>query len=149
MSDNSFEIAGRKYKIHKIDVFKQFHIARRMTPIMGEIIAIAPKVQKVMVSSEDASESEKLDMVAQVAKPVMDGFAKLSDADADFILLGLCSAIEIHQAETNNWARVAKDGVLLFNMLDLPTLLHIAGRSFMYNLSGFINTTQQTSHGGK
>jgi hypothetical protein len=63
-------------------------------------------------------ESEKLEAIAQLGKPIMDGFSKLSDADANLVLLGLCSAVEIHQPQTNSWARVAREDVLMFNELD-------------------------------
>jgi hypothetical protein len=146
MNERDFEIEGRKYKLNKIDTFKQFHIARRLSPIMGEIMMVAPKVKEI---KDDMSESEKLNALAQLAKPVMEGFSKLSDEDANFVLLGLCGSVEVHQSESNSWARIARDNTLLFNTLELPTLLQLAGRAFMFNLSGFINTAQRTSHGAK
>jgi hypothetical protein len=144
MSERDFTINGMNFKLNKIDVFKQFHIARRLSPIMGEIMAIAPKVKSL---KEDMDEKEKFDAIAQLAKPIMDGFSKLSDADANLVLLGLCSAVEIQQ--TNNWARISNGEVLQFNMLELPVLLQVAARSFMYNVSGFFSIAPQTSHGGK
>lgn len=146
MNERDFEISGKKFKLNKIDVFKQFHIARRLSPILGEIMQVAPKLKNL---DESMSESEKLEAIAQIGKPIMDGFSKLSDADANLVLLGLCSAVEVHQPLSNNWARVAREDVLMFNELELPVLLQIAGRSFVYNLGGFINTAPQTSHGGK
>jgi hypothetical protein len=144
MSERDFTINGMNFKLNKIDVFKQFHIARRLSPIMGEIMSIAPKVKSL---KEDMDEKEKFDAIAQLAKPIMDGFSKLSDADANLVLLGLCSAVEIQQA--NNWARISNGEVLQFNMLELPVLLQVAARSFMYNVSGFFSIAPQTSHGGK
>jgi hypothetical protein len=144
MSDRDFSIGDMKFKLNKIDVFKQFHIARRLGPIMGEIIAVAPKVKGL---KDDMPENEKLEMIGQLAKPVMDGFSKLSDQDANFVLMGLCSAVEIQQS--NNWARLVNGDTLMFNTMELPTLLQIAGRSFMYNIAGFFSIAPQTSHGGK
>lgn len=151
MNERDFEIGDKKFKLNKIDVFKQFHIARRLSPIMGEIISVAPKIKQLMSSKkeEEMSESEKLEAIAQLAKPIMDGFSKLSDADANLVLLGLCSAVEIHQSESNSWARIAREDTLMFNQIELPVLLQIAARSFMYNGSSFFRTAQQTSHGGK
>jgi hypothetical protein len=146
MNERQFDLAGYKFQLNKIDVFKQFHIARRLTPIMGEILQVAPKMKAI---KDDMSESERLDAIAQVAKPIMEGLSRLSDADANLVLLGLCSAVEVHQPASNSWARVARDEVLMFNSLELPTLLQIAGRAFMYNLSSFFAIAPQTSHGGK
>jgi hypothetical protein len=145
MSERDFEAGGKKFKLNKIDVFKQYHIARRLGPIMGDIFAIAPKLKDI----KEDTEEKKLEAAAQIAKPLLDGFAKLSDADADLVLLGLCSAVEVHQPQSNSWARVARDGVFMFQDLDLPTLLQVAGRSFLFNIGSFFNIAQQTSHGGK
>lgn len=144
MSDRDFSIGDMRFKLNKIDVFKQFHIARRLSPIMSEIIAVAPKIKGL---KEDLAESEKLDAIAQLAKPIMDGFSKLSDQDANFVLMNLCSAVEVQQA--SNWSRISNGEVLMFNTFELPTLLQIAGRSFMYNIAGFFTIAPQTFHGGK
>lgn len=135
MSDRDFEIGAMKFKLNKIDTFKQFHIARRVGPILGDMLPIVGPILKT-AGNKDLSESQKFDEMAKLAKPLMDGFAKLSEEDSNKILLGLLSAVEIQQA-TGNWAKVATENQILFQDLELPTLLMIAGRAFAYNLSGF------------
>lgn len=146
MNERDFQIGERNFKLNKIDVFKQFHIARRLSPIMGDIMAVAPKIKGL---DENMPEDKKLEAIALLAKPVMDGFSKLSDVDANFVLLGLCSAVEVHQPTSNNWARVAREDSLMFGDIELPSLLQVAARSFMYNVSGFFSIAHQVSHGGK
>ena len=36
--DNDFEIGGRQFKLNKIDAIKQFHVARRVSPILGDLM---------------------------------------------------------------------------------------------------------------
>lgn len=133
--DNSFEAGGRKFKLGKIDAFRQFHIVRRIGPLLAELIpALAGMNQKKM---ESASETEKLEEFAEVLQPVMSGLSKLSDADADYVLYRLLGAVEVHQSDFNTWAKVATDTGLMIQDMELPVLLQAAGRSLMFNMSGF------------
>lgn len=148
MTERDFEVAGRKFKLNKIDAFKQFHIVRRLGPVLGDIIAAAQDMGKLPKKLEDLSESEKLDQIAKLIHPVMNGISKLTDEDANKVLLGLCSAVEVQQMPLGNWARVATDAGLMIQDLELPALMQIAGRAFAYNMSGFFATAPQVSHGG-
>lgn len=141
-SERDFEVGTRRFKLNKIDAFKQFHIARRLAPILGDLIPIAHKLSKL---SKEQMEDDQFESIA----PIMTGISKLSDEDANKVLLGLCSAAEMYQPVSNSWARVATESAgIMFHDLELNELLQIAGRAFMYNMSGFFKLLPQTSHGG-
>lgn len=135
MSDRDFEIGERKFKLNKIDAFKQFHIARRIAPILADLLPAMKDIQKVQ-KLDNLSESERLDEFAKIAGPLMIGISKLSDEDSNRVLYGLLSSVEVQQP-TGNWARVATDQMVMMQDLELPILLQIAGRAFAFNLSGF------------
>lgn len=147
MNEREFTIGDKKFQLTKIDAFKQFHIVRRLGPILGGIIPIAQKLKGF--DAKGMSEDERLDQFAELLSPIMTGISKLSDADANLVLLGLCSSVSIHQPQFNNWAKVATGEVLSFTELTLPVLLQIAGRAFAFNLADFFALAPQTSHGGK
>lgn len=128
MSDRDFELGGRKFKLSKMDAFKQFKVVRKIAPILGEIFPAAQKFSKAETGDQD-----QMLMVTAI----MNGMSKLSDADADSVLLSLCSCVEVQQMPIGNWARVSNDSMLIMQDLELPILLQIAGKAFMYNLSGF------------
>lgn len=142
MSERDFEIGSRKFKLNKIDAFKQFHITRRLAPLLGELAPVMGSIAQSAKNSDLLSETEKLEQFAKLAAPVMNGLSKLSDQDADRVLYGLLSAVEIQQA-AGNWARVATDSALMMQDLELPVLLQCAGRAFMFNLSGFFQGLPQ------
>ncbi len=143
MTDRDFEINGRKFKLLKIDAFKQFHIVRRIAPLLADLLPAMKDVKSVK-SLESVSESEKLDQMAKVVGPVMMGLSKLSDADADLVLFGLLASVEVQQP-AGNWARVSTNSMLMMQDLELPILLQIAGRAFAYNLSGFFTELPRQS----
>lgn len=134
--DRSFSINGKNFKLFKIDAFKQFHIVRRVGPILADLLPAMGDIQKALKTPDSLSEGENLDELAKVVSPIMLGLSKLSDEDANKVLYGLLSAVEIQQ-QGMGWARVSTDSALMFQDLDLPMLLQLAGRAFMYNLSGF------------
>ncbi len=92
-------------------------------------------IQKV-AGKKDLSESEKLDQFALIASPLMTGLSKLSDEDSNKVLFGLLASVEVQQ-EAGNWARVSTDSMLMMQDMELPILLQVAGRAFMFNLAGF------------
>lgn len=140
MSERDFELNGKKYKLHKLDAFKQFHVVRRLSPILGDLISVAPKLSKV---APEQMGDEHYAMLT----PILNGLAKLSDADSNFVLISLLSSIEMQQTAMGGWARVATDSGLMFQDLELPTLLQLAGRAFQYNLQSFFTLLPQTSPG--
>lgn len=143
MSDRDFEIGPRKFKLSKLDPFKQFHIVRRVGPILSDLLPTMKNVGELK-GAESMSETEKLEKIAAFAGPIMQGLSKLSDADADFVMVGLLASVEVQQAG-GNWARVAHNGMIMIQDLELPQLLQIAGRAFMFNLSGFFGALPHKS----
>lgn len=137
MSERDFEIGTRKFKLHKIDAFKQFHIVRRIAPILADLLPAMKDIQRINKEADQMSETEKLDEFAKIAAPLMTGLSKLSDEDSNRVLFGLLSAVEVQQGANGGWAKVATDSMLMMQDLELPVLLQIAGRAFMFNLSGF------------
>lgn len=142
MSD--FEIGGRKFKTGKMNVFKQFHVVRRISPILSDLVPAIGEIQKLAKGGEK-TESEKFDEMAVILSPFLSGFSKLSDADSEFLLYGLLSSVEVQI--NGAWMKVATDTMLMVQDMELPALLQIAGRAFVFNLQGFFAVLPATSPG--
>lgn len=147
MTERDFQINGKNYKLNKIDAMSQFHIVRMISPIMGDLMPAMKNVTKV-TSSEEMSESEKFNAIAEIGAPILNGISKLSKKDSEYVLFGLLASVEMQQ-EHGNWARMASEAGLLFQNIELPVMLQAAGRAFAYNMSGFFAANLQVSHGGK
>lgn len=141
--DNSFEIAGRKFKLNKMDAFKQFHIARRMAPLLSELIPVFGTIAKAQKTG--STEAEKFDEIAKLLQPIMMGLSKLSDEDSNKVLFGLLSSVEMQQTANGGWAKLATESSLMFQDLDLPILLNAAGRAFIFNVGGFFAALPRNS----
>lgn len=143
MSQVDAEIRGRKFRFGKIDALKQFHVARRISPILTDAMPAMKQMKALEGAGFDKlSNDEKLDKVTAVMAPFISGMAKLDDKDAELVLFTLLSCTEVYQDQFKTWAKVANDKMIMMQDLDLPTLLQAAGRSFMHNLSGFFSEPQ-------
>lgn len=133
-------IDGREYKLNKINPMTQFHIVRRITPIMGKVLPLLVSVKSDASSFESIGETKQLDMLAKLATPVMEGLSSLSDADADFVLIRLLASVEMKDASTGHWFFIADGQVgMKYDTLELPLMINLAGRAFMHNLASFIH----------
>ena len=136
MTERDFEIGTRKFKLSKIDAFKQFHIVRRIAPILADLLPALQEVTKIAGKDSVLSEGDKLEEFAKIASPLMKGLSKLTDEDSNKVLFGLLSSVEVQQS-SGNWAKVVSDSMLMMQDMELPVLLQVAGRAFAFNLQGF------------
>lgn len=134
--DNEFEAGGKKFKVGKLDAFKQFHIVRRIGPLIAELVPSMTAISKAKVDS--LSEEQKLAEFSKLAAPLMQGLSKLSDDDSNYVLFKLLSAVEVYQPEFSRWSKVASDNSLMMQDIELPVLLQMAGQALRFNLSGFL-----------
>ena len=95
------------------------------------------------MTNGEMTEDQKLDAAADFLAPVIEGFSLLSDKDSEYVLMTLLEAVEMHQEQYGNWAKVASGGQLMFQDLDLGVLMQAAGRAFMFNLQGFFAVLPQ------
>jgi hypothetical protein len=140
MKERSQDIdyGGRHFKLNRIDALKQFHIVRRIGPTLAEMLPVLKEADKTPEQFDEAPMSEKLEMMAQFAGPALNGLSKLSDEDAELVLFGLLSSIEVKQP-SGNWAKVVSGNMLMMEDLELPSLLQLAGHAFMFNVSNFFS----------
>lgn len=137
--ENKFSIGGKEFSLSKLDAFKQFHIVRRVGPILTQLL---PHLNALSKLKEDPSDPDKLAQLAALATPILDGLSKLSDADADYVLHNLLASVQVKQAH-GNWATIYANGGMMINDLELPVLMQCAGRAFAYNLAGFFAALPQ------
>lgn len=116
-----FEIGGNTYRSGKMDTFKQFHVSRRLVPVLGTLAGAA---------TGEVSFDE-------LVQPLMHGIASMTDADCDFILEACLKVVQRQQGTA--WAPVfaSNSQALMFDDIDMATMLQIAGKVIEDNLSGF------------
>lgn len=115
------EIESHTYRIHKIDARSQFHIVRRLAPVLGQIV---PAVQ-AGAGGMDA------------LPPLANAIAGLSDDDADYVLFGLLKAMSRKQDSGLGWGPVSTGNAIMYDDISMSTMLKLAWEVMSYNMAGF------------
>lgn len=114
-----FELNGEEYKLSKIDTISQFHLVRKLAPIFGELAAL--------------NGEQKDDAIAKLTGAV----AKLSNEDAEYCLYGLLKAVSKKQKSGMGYAAIVSNNVLMYQDIDLQTMMQLAFKSLQHSLANF------------
>lgn len=115
------ELDGHTYRVGKLDARAQFHIVRRLAPVLAEL---APALQ---------GGKGGLDALPPIATAV----AKLSDADADYCIFGLLKVVSRKQPNGLGWGPVATENLLMYDDIGMTQMLKLAWEALTFNMSGF------------
>ena len=133
MSD-TFAHGGHTYKIGKLDAMRQFHMVRRLAGVLGGLgQAATPKGPQPDVSA--------------ILGPLAKGVASLSDADSEYVL-GACLGVVERKQAAGGYAKVWSGGGLMFEDIELGTMLALTMEVLRVNLSGFFAGLPQASTAG-
>lgn len=123
------DIGAATYRFGKLDAMQQFHIVRRLLPILASL-GVSPDMLR-----ELGGKDNDLGMLAVMA-PIMDMVAKMPDAEVNYILQSALSVVQRQQGD--NWAPVQnRTGQLMFADIDMPGMIRLAIEALKRNLGGF------------
>jgi hypothetical protein len=114
------EVGGQKYRIGRIDARKQFHVARRLAPLLAGM----------------GSVPDKSAGFAAFLGPLTDALSGMSDQDVDYVLdvcLGVCQRMQ----PNGHPAPVMVRGGLMFEDIDMGQMIQLAVKVIQENLGGF------------
>lgn len=122
------ELNGHHYRAAKLSVFDQLKVTRRLLPILSGLMGDLKKLYQREIAIE-------------VVLPVItDAVAQLSDSDCDAILYP-CLSVVSRQNE-KKWVPVFSQGTLMFDDIDMMTLLLIVGHVIGDSLGNFFPAPQ-------
>lgn len=112
-----FEISGHKYRSDKLDAFQQFHVARKLAPVIG---AIGPAL---------GGEGD----MSGLAKAI----AELEQADCDFVLHTCLGAVRREQGGGYAPVFSAAAKRMMFSDINMLEMIQIAIKVIEENLASF------------
>ncbi|WP_283149014.1 phage tail assembly chaperone [Silvimonas soli] len=142
-----FELNGVNYRAGKLTAFEQFHVSRKIAPIVPTLIPIFLRLSK---AAGDKPLTENLAEMGEILQPFADGIASMPDSDAEYVL-GTCLSV-VQRQQGGNWSVVwnKQHNTSMFDDMDIGVMLPIAVRVIRDSLGGFINglLTSQTGSPG-
>lgn len=137
-----FECGGQVYRAGKLNAFTQFHVSRRIAPIIPTLIPVFLKL------SREGSLQDDLAGLAEVLQPFTDGIASMSDESSEYVIASCLSVVQ-RQTGNNTWASVwnQQGKTCMFDDMDLGVMIQVMMRVIQDSLGPFITgllTSQQS-----
>ena len=137
------EIGGNAYRINSMSAMTQFHVMRKLGPVLPGIVPVLAQAAAALPQAdgqEDGSAMTTVDgvaAIAMVASPLLDGLAAMADADAEYVINHCLSAVMRRDPGGKSWNAVSRDGVTMFDDIDLMTSMQIVWAVLRENYTSF------------
>lgn len=137
------EIGGNTYRINSMPAMTQFHVMRKLGPVLPGIVPVLAQAAATLPqgdSQEAGGAMATVDGVAAIAmaaQPLLDGLASMADADAEYVINHCLSAVMRRDAGGKSWSAVHRDSVTMFDDIDLMARMHLVLAVLRENYTGF------------
>lgn len=122
-------IDGHVYRVSRMNAMDQFHITRRLMPLLASM-GISAAQLKSLGKEEGGSE-----LMALVG-PAMGTLSAMDNDTAEFIINTCLTAVERSDAE-GRFAKVMVGGRFMFEDIDMMVMLQLTYEVCRFNLAGF------------
>lgn len=130
-----FELGENTYRIGRLDAFRQFHLSRKIAPLIPTLI---PAFLTLRNTSREGAAASDLGSMAEAFAPFAEGIANMSDEAAEFIL-GSCLSV-VQRKHGSAWMPVwsAQNKTCMFDDIDLAQMVQISVRVMEGSLGPFL-----------
>ncbi|MDU5453566.1 phage tail assembly chaperone [Pseudescherichia vulneris] len=134
-----FEIKGHAYRVAKLSVFDQLKVTRKLLPVLAGMMADVGSL-RALLPAEGKMDGTQVDALAPVFEKVLprlaDELSSLSEEDTSAIIHP-CLGVVARQ-NGKGWTAVFTGGELMFDDIDLFTLLQLVARVVADSLGNFL-----------
>ncbi len=128
MNGEETEIGGKTYRLGSLDAMKQFHVTRRLAPVLARL-------------REAGADADGGDIMAVLLTAV----GELSDADSEYVIK-TCLAVCSRQIEGGaGYAAVVRGGQFMFGDMTMPDMLQLTWAVLQANLADFFTAFRSNS----
>lgn len=124
-------VNNKVYKIGKLDALQQFHISRRLLPVLATL-----GVTLDMLKDAAGTEMTSMAQFLPAMEPISKVLAAMSDEDSEYVLFTCLSAVTREEGE-GRFAAVSTGARLQFQDIDMVAMIRLAVEVVKENLLGF------------
>lgn len=137
-----FNLNGQTYRAGKLDAFKQFHLSRKLAPIVPTLIPVFVKL------SRDGDLAKDIAGIAAIVQPFADGIAAMTDADSEYVLSTCLGAVQRSTGQ-NTWAPIWSQAAksCMFDDIDLGVMVQLVMQVVQDSLGPFIRGLLMSQQG--
>jgi hypothetical protein len=128
------EISGVTYRTGKLSAKKQFHIARKLAPLLASF------ADSGLLKSKPKDADELLSLLAG---PMAHALSEMKTEDADFVIDSCLEVVQRRQmvGQHETWPLVFVSGTIMFHDIDMPAMMNLTINVLRDNLGSFFPTT--------
>lgn len=129
-----FNLGEKQFRTSKLDALAQFHVSRKLAPIIPTLIPVFVKIAK------DGAELSDIASYAEILAPFADGLAAMSNEDSEYVITTCMSVAKRKAAGSDNWAPVWSNSAraCMFDDMDLGDIIQIVLKVVQDSLGNFI-----------
>lgn len=125
-----FELKGQQYRTAKMDAFAQLKVSRKLLPVLAGMMADFNGIKS-------AAQGGDVYKAMEIALPkIADALADMSEEDTNAIIHP-CLAV-VSRQHGKGWTPVFGQGELMFDDIDLISMLQMVGRVVGDSLGNFL-----------
>ncbi|WP_337071986.1 phage tail assembly chaperone [Klebsiella aerogenes] len=129
-------IKGVNYRANKLGVFEQLKVSRKLLPILAGLMADFSSIKNLLPAGGEAVNLERLEPVFNTLLPrIADELSKLTEDDTNAIIHP-CLAMVVRE-NGKQWTPVFRSGELMFDDIDLFSMLQLVARVVADSLGNF------------
>lgn len=124
-------VGGRRYRIGTLNAIQQFHVVRRLAPILAALGVGIENIKKLA--------TRPLEEIIPALAPMAHVLAKMTDAEIDYITatcLGVVTRLQDHDGKS--WAPVSSGAGLMFEDIDMKQMVSLVMAVLKENTSDFL-----------
>ncbi|QLP47266.1 phage tail assembly chaperone [Klebsiella michiganensis] len=132
-------IKGVNYRANKLGVFEQLKVSRKLLPILAGLMADFSSIKAMLPTTTtlDSGNLDKLEPVFNTLLPrIADELSKLTEDDTNAIIHP-CLAMVVRE-NGKQWTPVFRSGELMFDDIDLFSMLQLVARVVADSLGNFL-----------
>ncbi|QCA04106.1 phage tail assembly chaperone [Pantoea vagans] len=126
-----FEIKGVRYRTAKLTVFDQLKVTRKLLPVLAGLFSEFGTIRNLLPKPGDEKTTGTLNSYAPLFEKLLphvaDQLAGLSEEDTNAIIFPCLAVVSRHQDKAS-WVPVTRQGELMFDDIDLISMLQMVGR---------------------
>lgn len=137
MNENNVEINGAEYSIGRLDAMKQFHLARKLMPML---LKAGVNAQDFLGKKEEDFEVDAL--IEKILGPLVEEISRRTDEEIEHIIYPCLDVVTRKQGPA--WAKVKASGqnALMFPDMDASVILRLTFEVIQRNLASFFPSGQ-------
>ncbi|ASN68779.1 hypothetical protein 7AX3_40 [uncultured Caudovirales phage] len=125
-----FEIKGVNYRASKLSVFDQLKVSRKLLPVLAGMLG---DFQGIKAAAQGGDVNKALE---SALPKIADSLAEMSEEDTNAIIFPCLTVVARQNGKV--WAPVMVQGALMFDDIDLMSMLQIVGRVVGDSLGNFL-----------